>query len=301
MAADGENSLSLPFMETIQQYDDSDISDPVAGRSMLYTSGTTGRPKGVFRKENPPPSKTEQLTLDTAAFNPEEDFSICPGPAYHAAPLGLNINPSGVYLDCTFGRGGHSKEILKKLNNSNQILVVDAFINWIKEDQTSEQEVILSLTSPYFLENYKSASGANVFIEDEEGKIYIFNEEGQSGRYLTLDTIPYSLDKGTQNYLQPMTLLIKGKKVETENLASIIKGSEYPDEYIIITAHLDHIGIDENGVKKLTALANEIGMKLTLDNQIMFHVKIFPNVLRRIEPIPVVNCARFPEIETPLG
>ena len=38
---------------------------------------------------------------------------------------------------------------------------------------------------------------------------------------------------GTQNYLQPMTLFIKGKKVETENLASIIKGSEYPDEYII--------------------------------------------------------------------
>ena len=44
-----------------------------------------------------------------------------------------------------------------------------------------------------------------------------------------------------------MKLFIKGKKVETENLASIIKGSEYPDEYIIITAHLDHIGIDENG------------------------------------------------------
>ena len=52
---------------------------------------------------------------------------------------------------------------------------------------------------------------------------------------------------GTQNYLQTMTLNIKGKKVESENLASIIKGSEYPDEYIIITAHLDHIGIDKNG------------------------------------------------------
>ena len=70
---------------------------------VILTSGSSGRPKGVFRKENPPPSKTEQLTLDTAAFDPDSDFSICPGPAYHAAPLGLNINISlmagvGVYL-----------------------------------------------------------------------------------------------------------------------------------------------------------------------------------------------------------
>ena len=103
MSVDGENSLANPFLETISKFDDSDITKPVAGRSMLYTSGTTGRPKGVFRKENPPPSKTEQLTLDTAAFDPDYDFSICPGPAYHAAPLGLNINISlmagvGVYL-----------------------------------------------------------------------------------------------------------------------------------------------------------------------------------------------------------
>ena len=103
MSVDGENSLANPFLETISKFDDSDITKPVAGRSMLYTSGTTGRPIGVFRKENPPPSKTEQLTLDTAAFDPDSDFSICPGPAYHAAPLGLNINISlmagvGVYL-----------------------------------------------------------------------------------------------------------------------------------------------------------------------------------------------------------
>ncbi|QSE99354.1 16S rRNA (cytosine(1402)-N(4))-methyltransferase RsmH [Fulvivirga lutea] len=32
---------------------------------------------------------------------------------------GLNINPDGIYVDLTFGGGGHSREILKKLNNGH--------------------------------------------------------------------------------------------------------------------------------------------------------------------------------------
>ena len=53
--------------------------------------------------------------------------------------------------------------------------------------------------------------------------------------------------RGTNNYFQPMILNIRGEKVETENVAAIIKGSQYPEENIILTAHLDHIGIDKNG------------------------------------------------------
>jgi len=52
--------------------------------------------------------------------------------------------------------------------------------------------------------------------------------------------------KGTENYTQPMKLNIKGIEVETENVAAIIKGSKFPDEYIVISSHLDHIGI-KNG------------------------------------------------------
>lgn len=33
----------------------------------------------------------------------------------------LNINPSGIYVDCTFGGGGHSREILKHLTNGKLI------------------------------------------------------------------------------------------------------------------------------------------------------------------------------------
>jgi 16S rRNA (cytosine1402-N4)-methyltransferase len=38
---------------------------------------------------------------------------------------GLNINPSGVYVDVTFGGGGHSKEILKKLGKDGILIAFD--------------------------------------------------------------------------------------------------------------------------------------------------------------------------------
>ena len=38
---------------------------------------------------------------------------------------GLNINPSGVYVDVTFGGGGHSREILKKLGKDGVLIAFD--------------------------------------------------------------------------------------------------------------------------------------------------------------------------------
>ena len=52
-------------------------------------------------------------------------------PVYHVPVLlqevidGLNIRPQGVYVDCTFGGGGHSKEILKRLNGQGRLIVFD--------------------------------------------------------------------------------------------------------------------------------------------------------------------------------
>ena len=56
------------------------------------------------------------------------------------------------------------------------------------------------------------------------------------------------------DYFQEMTLTMRGRRgqeprtVETENVVAIIKGSEKPDEYVVITAHLDHVGIDDKGI-----------------------------------------------------
>lgn len=37
----------------------------------------------------------------------------------------LNVKPDGIYVDCTFGRGGHSLEILKKLSEKGLLISID--------------------------------------------------------------------------------------------------------------------------------------------------------------------------------
>ena len=51
--------------------------------------------------------------------------------AYHVPVLyeeaidALNIQPNGVYVDCTFGGGGHAKGILEKLNAEGKLIAFD--------------------------------------------------------------------------------------------------------------------------------------------------------------------------------
>ena len=38
---------------------------------------------------------------------------------------GLNLQADGIYIDCTFGRGGHSKAILQQLNEQGRLFAID--------------------------------------------------------------------------------------------------------------------------------------------------------------------------------
>ena len=63
------------------------LEDPVLGGTMLYTSGTTGRPKGVHRPRFVP---IQWAALLPYGYVPG-DVHLCTGPLYHAAPLAFAV------------------------------------------------------------------------------------------------------------------------------------------------------------------------------------------------------------------
>jgi len=86
----------------LEGIDGSDLDDPTLGGTMLYTSGTTGRPKGVHRKLTGTMSPNAMAQLDrlkeACGFQAGQDRTLVTGPAYHAAPLTFTIG-----LPLTFG------------------------------------------------------------------------------------------------------------------------------------------------------------------------------------------------------
>jgi len=76
----------------VEAFPGDDLPQPVAGNHMMYTSGTTGRPKGVLRPgvDGPPPGRLGQAGTEMLQWclGAEADgpHLVCT-PLYHAAPI----------------------------------------------------------------------------------------------------------------------------------------------------------------------------------------------------------------------
>ena len=115
--------------------------------------------------------------------------------------------------------------------NCQNTLLVENYANTITEQEL--KELLYVYASDYF-----------------EGR-----DTGTKGQRLATDFlrtfykhqgIPQA--EGTQDYYQPAIMMTRrGDTLVSENVAAIIEGEEFPNEYIVITSHLDHIGFTQDG------------------------------------------------------
>jgi long-chain acyl-CoA synthetase len=90
IAVDGEIDGYEPLPEFVGRVSDAPLDDELEGSPMLYSSGTTGRPKGVRRLVTGQPFGTDNpvgpLLEGVMGFAPGKVY-LTPAPLYHSAPL----------------------------------------------------------------------------------------------------------------------------------------------------------------------------------------------------------------------
>ncbi len=90
LAIGGDIDGYRAWSDVVDAEDGTELDDPVLGNRMLYTSGTTGRPKGVLR----PPGYSTGLTALTSAPDYRagtQQRHLCTGPLHHGGPLGFSL------------------------------------------------------------------------------------------------------------------------------------------------------------------------------------------------------------------
>ena len=92
------------FVEACQAFPATPVADESLGTPMLYSSGTTGRPKGILRPlpENPPSKPLPLFDFLTKLWRYREDMMyLSPAPLYHSAPqaaVSLTIRIGGTVV-----------------------------------------------------------------------------------------------------------------------------------------------------------------------------------------------------------
>ena len=135
---DGTIPGYLSYEDTLAAYPVKRISDETAGTDMLYSSGTTGRPKGVFV-----PPEFPQIDASTSLIEicrnvygiNGNSIYLSPAPLYHAAPLRFNMVAMRLGATCVVMSHFDPEEFLRlveKYRITHSQLVPTMFVRMLK-------------------------------------------------------------------------------------------------------------------------------------------------------------------------
>ncbi|QQS13903.1 MAG: AMP-binding protein [Rhodospirillales bacterium] len=126
------------FETVVARYPAERLADETAGNDMLYSSGTTGRPKGVLAPLSGEPidALNPLLDLTRRLYGIDADsIYLSPAPLYHAAPLRFNMTVMRLGGTCVLMEHFDAEEYLRLLQKhraTHSQLVPTMFVRMLK-------------------------------------------------------------------------------------------------------------------------------------------------------------------------
>jgi long-chain acyl-CoA synthetase len=146
----GESERIIGLQEATAGLPGTPISDESIGTAMLYSSGTTGRPKGILRPlpEQPPAQQMPIFDFLQRLWQYREGMIyLSPAPLYHSAPqaaVNLTIRTGGTAIIMESFDPEHYLELVEKWRVTHSQLVPTMFSRLLKLPETVRQRYDLS-------------------------------------------------------------------------------------------------------------------------------------------------------------
>jgi len=140
----------VDYDEAVASFPGTPIDDEWLGTSMLYSSGTTGRPKGILRPlpENPPSQPLPLFHFLNQLWQCEEGMTyLSPAPLYHSAPLAnvsLALRNGATVIIMEHFDPLHYLQLVQRYKVTHSQLVPTMFSRMLKLPQAEREAFDLS-------------------------------------------------------------------------------------------------------------------------------------------------------------
>lgn len=136
----------------------------------------------------------------------------------------LNIKQNGIYVDCTLGGGGHSSEILNKINESGKLIAIDQdryAIDYCKQKFSNNHNVTFvkdNFKNINFILRELGINGVDGILMDLGVSSYQIDTDERGFSYMRNGELDMRMDKS-----QELTAKIIINEYDEQNLSYIFK------------------------------------------------------------------------------